>query len=36
MASEQTVFLFAGGTTPRIGSMMSEVYESYKENHGFL
>jgi hypothetical protein len=36
MASEQTILLFAGGTTPRIGNMMSEVYESYKENYGFL
>jgi GABA(A) receptor-associated protein len=34
--AEQTIYLFVGNTSPKTGSMLSEIYESNKEEDGFL
>merc|ERR1712032_392781 len=36
IASDQTIYLFVQSTSPKTGSLMSEVYEQYKNDDGFL
>jgi len=36
IASDQTIYLFVSGTSPKTGALMSEVYEQYKSQDGFL
>mmetsp|Transcript_8960 Transcript_8960/g.25705 ORF Transcript_8960/g.25705 Transcript_8960/m.25705 type:complete len:123 (+) Transcript_8960:101-469(+) len=36
IASDQTVYLFVGSTSPKTGAMMSEIYEQHKAGDGFL
>uniref|UniRef100_A0A7S1FF80 Autophagy-related protein n=1 Tax=Noctiluca scintillans TaxID=2966 RepID=A0A7S1FF80_NOCSC len=36
LSSDQTIFLFVGSTSPKTGALMSEVYEQYKSQDGFL
>jgi GABA(A) receptor-associated protein len=37
MGSEQTIYLFINSTTtPKSGSLMSEIYATYKSEDGFL
>jgi len=33
---EQAIFLFVNGTIPPTGSLMSQVYEDYRDEDGFL
>ena len=34
--AEQTIYLFIKNTPPRTGALMSELYESSKDEDGFL
>mmetsp|Transcript_58497 Transcript_58497/g.117124 ORF Transcript_58497/g.117124 Transcript_58497/m.117124 type:complete len:126 (-) Transcript_58497:196-573(-) len=36
IASDQTIYLFVSGTSPKTGTMLCEVYEQYKGDDGFL
>jgi len=36
IASEQTIYLFVQNTSPKPGALMSELYERYKADDGFL
>uniref|UniRef100_A0A7S1Q9B8 Autophagy-related protein n=1 Tax=Alexandrium catenella TaxID=2925 RepID=A0A7S1Q9B8_ALECA len=36
IASDQTIYLFVNGTSPKTGALMSEVYDQYKSEDGFL
>mmetsp|Transcript_49026 Transcript_49026/g.142093 ORF Transcript_49026/g.142093 Transcript_49026/m.142093 type:complete len:124 (-) Transcript_49026:364-735(-) len=36
IASDQTIYLFVNGTSPKTGALMSEIYEQYKGDDGFL
>mmetsp|Transcript_29408 Transcript_29408/g.47314 ORF Transcript_29408/g.47314 Transcript_29408/m.47314 type:complete len:128 (-) Transcript_29408:78-461(-) len=36
IASDQTIYLFVSATSPKTGALMSEVYEQYKSDDGFL
>merc|ERR1719465_251633 len=36
LASDQTIYLFVNSTSPKTGALMSEVYEQYKADDGFL
>mmetsp|Transcript_29015 Transcript_29015/g.83221 ORF Transcript_29015/g.83221 Transcript_29015/m.83221 type:complete len:127 (-) Transcript_29015:90-470(-) len=36
VASDQTIYLFVGKTSPKTGCSMEEVYEQYKANDEFL
>merc|ERR1719375_2595609 len=36
IASDQTIYLFVGSTSPKTGALMSEVYDQYKADDGFL
>eukprot|EP00747_Dinoflagellata_sp_TGD_P054018 gnl/TRDRNA2_/TRDRNA2_148780_c0_seq2.p1 gnl/TRDRNA2_/TRDRNA2_148780_c0~~gnl/TRDRNA2_/TRDRNA2_148780_c0_seq2.p1 ORF type:complete len:128 (+),score=35.01 gnl/TRDRNA2_/TRDRNA2_148780_c0_seq2:59-442(+) len=36
IASDQTIYLFVKSTSPKTGALMSEVYDSYKNEDGFL
>eukprot|EP00928_Gymnodinium_smaydae_P037101 TRINITY_DN25810_c0_g4_i2.p1 TRINITY_DN25810_c0_g4~~TRINITY_DN25810_c0_g4_i2.p1 ORF type:complete len:124 (-),score=30.70 TRINITY_DN25810_c0_g4_i2:135-506(-) len=36
IASDQTIYLFVAGTSPKTGALMSEIYEQYKASDGFL
>lgn len=34
--AEQTIYLFIGNTSPKTGSLLSEIYEANKSEDGFL
>merc|ERR1712187_281569 len=36
LASDQTIYLFVNGTSPKTGALMSEIYEQHKSDDGFL
>ncbi|CAE8587215.1 unnamed protein product [Polarella glacialis] len=36
LASDQTIYLFVNSTSPKTGALMSEVYDQYKADDGFL
>uniref|UniRef100_A0A7S1AZX7 Autophagy-related protein n=1 Tax=Noctiluca scintillans TaxID=2966 RepID=A0A7S1AZX7_NOCSC len=36
LSADQTIYLFVGSTSPKTGALMSEVYEKYKSEDGFL
>mmetsp|Transcript_43751 Transcript_43751/g.82046 ORF Transcript_43751/g.82046 Transcript_43751/m.82046 type:complete len:124 (-) Transcript_43751:105-476(-) len=36
IASDQTIYLFVGSTSPKTGALMSEVYDMWKHEDGFL
>jgi len=36
LAAEQTIYLFVNGTSPKTVAQMSEIYEQYKAEDGFL
>mmetsp|Transcript_58788 Transcript_58788/g.140127 ORF Transcript_58788/g.140127 Transcript_58788/m.140127 type:complete len:136 (-) Transcript_58788:183-590(-) len=36
IASDQTIYLFVGSTSPKTGTLMSEVYDTHKAEDGFL
>jgi len=36
IASDQTIYLFVNGASPKTGSLMSEIYETHKGQDGFL
>merc|ERR1712032_1385907 len=36
IASDQTIYLFAGNTSPKSGALLSEVYEQCMSDDGFL
>merc|ERR1712166_1297409 len=36
IASDQTIYLFVNTTSPKTGALMSEVYDQYKADDGFL
>mmetsp|Transcript_49027 Transcript_49027/g.142097 ORF Transcript_49027/g.142097 Transcript_49027/m.142097 type:complete len:126 (-) Transcript_49027:199-576(-) len=36
IASDQTIYLFVNSTSPKTGALMSEVYDQYKSDDGFL
>merc|ERR1719188_1873382 len=36
IASDQTIYLFVNTTSPKTGALMSEVYDQYKAEDGFL
>uniref|UniRef100_A0A7S3U6M3 Autophagy-related protein n=1 Tax=Strombidinopsis acuminata TaxID=141414 RepID=A0A7S3U6M3_9SPIT len=36
IASDQTIYLFVNSTSPKTGALMSEVYDRYKADDGFL
>merc|ERR1711933_146749 len=36
LASDQTIYLFVNGTSPKTGALMSEIYEEHKADDGFL
>merc|ERR1719421_830417 len=36
LASDQTIYLFVVGTSPKTGALMSEVYDQHKADDGFL
>merc|ERR1712060_20902 len=36
IASDQTIYLSVNSTSPKTGALMSEVYETYKADDGFL
>merc|ERR1719499_1437764 len=36
LPSDQTIYLFVGYTTPRIGATMSEIYEKHRDLDGYL
>jgi GABA(A) receptor-associated protein len=36
IASDQTIYLFVNGTSPKTGALMSEIYEQHKADDGFL
>mmetsp|Transcript_64195 Transcript_64195/g.170087 ORF Transcript_64195/g.170087 Transcript_64195/m.170087 type:complete len:133 (-) Transcript_64195:278-676(-) len=36
LAADQTLYLFANGSSPRSGTLLSEVYEQHKSPDGFL
>merc|ERR1719253_224523 len=36
IAADQTIYLFVNNTSPKTGALMSEIYDSYKSEDGFL
>eukprot|EP00415_Alexandrium_ostenfeldii_P000190 UN0190 len=36
IASDQTIYLFVNGTSPKTGALLSEVYEQHKSDDGFI
>jgi GABA(A) receptor-associated protein len=36
IASDVTIYLFINSTSPKTGALMSEVYDQYKSDDGFL
>jgi len=36
IATDQTIYLFVGSTSPKTGALMSEVYQQHKNEDGFL
>eukprot|EP00397_Hematodinium_sp_SG-2012_P053892 GEMP01064635.1.p1 GENE.GEMP01064635.1~~GEMP01064635.1.p1 ORF type:complete len:127 (+),score=12.85 GEMP01064635.1:189-569(+) len=36
LGSDQTIYLFVNNTTPKTGALMSEIYDMYKADDGFL
>merc|ERR1712107_34117 len=36
IAADQTIYLFTGSTSPKTGASMSEVYDQWKSDDGFL
>jgi len=36
IAADQTIYLFVNSTTPKTGALMSEIYDQYKAEDGFL
>eukprot|EP00416_Gambierdiscus_australes_P034647 CAMPEP_0171096922 /NCGR_PEP_ID=MMETSP0766_2-20121228/46319_1 /TAXON_ID=439317 /ORGANISM="Gambierdiscus australes, Strain CAWD 149" /LENGTH=123 /DNA_ID=CAMNT_0011556011 /DNA_START=59 /DNA_END=433 /DNA_ORIENTATION=+ len=36
IASDQTIYLFVGSTSPKTGALMSEIYDQYKADDGFI
>eukprot|EP00927_Polykrikos_kofoidii_P015788 TRINITY_DN17067_c0_g1_i1.p1 TRINITY_DN17067_c0_g1~~TRINITY_DN17067_c0_g1_i1.p1 ORF type:complete len:129 (+),score=23.39 TRINITY_DN17067_c0_g1_i1:54-440(+) len=36
IAADQTIYLFVGGTSPKTGALMAEIYDHYKAADGFL
>jgi GABA(A) receptor-associated protein len=36
IAADQTTYLFVGNTSPKTGALMSEIYDQYKSDDGFL
>merc|ERR1712072_331740 len=36
IASDQTIYLFVRGTSPKTGATMAEIYDQYKAGDGFL
>mmetsp|Transcript_5255 Transcript_5255/g.10683 ORF Transcript_5255/g.10683 Transcript_5255/m.10683 type:complete len:125 (-) Transcript_5255:416-790(-) len=36
IASDQTIYLFVKSSSPKAGSMMSDLYDQYKGEDGFL
>ena len=36
LASEKAIFLFVSGNIPSSGSIMSVLYDNYKDEDGFL
>ncbi|CAK0855729.1 unnamed protein product [Prorocentrum cordatum] len=34
--SDQTIYLFVKGTSPKTGAVMAEIYDQYKADDGFL
>lgn len=36
ISSDQTIYLFVNGTSPKVGSLMSEVCDHYMADDGFL
>merc|ERR1712087_396303 len=36
IASDQTIYLFVNSTSPKTGALMSEIYDQYKADDGFL
>lgn len=36
IGSDQTIYLFVNNTSPKTGALMSEIYDSYKADDGFL
>merc|ERR1712187_279128 len=36
IAADQTIYLFVNGSSPKTGALMSEVYDQYKSEDGFL
>ena len=36
ISADQTIYLFVNNTSPKTGALMSEIYDSYKSDDGFL
>jgi len=36
LGSDQTIYLFVNNTTPKTGALMSEIYDMYRADDGFL
>ena len=36
VASDQTIYLFVGNTSPKTGALMSEIYDQFKADDGFF
>merc|ERR1712151_875049 len=36
LASDQTIYLFVNSTSPKTGALMSQIYEKFKADDGFL
>mmetsp|Transcript_2563 Transcript_2563/g.7632 ORF Transcript_2563/g.7632 Transcript_2563/m.7632 type:complete len:128 (-) Transcript_2563:328-711(-) len=36
LGADQTIYLFASGSSPRTGALLSEVYDQHKASDGFL
>lgn len=36
ISADQTIYLFVNNTSPKTGALMSEIYDSYKADDGFL
>merc|ERR1712194_3534 len=36
IAADQTIYLFASGTSPKTGMEMAEIYQQHKASDGFL